>query len=383
MALSKVLHNGWLTKSPPEKKMNPTFKLFRSQWKKRFFVLRQNTLDSKYELTYYKDQQCLTKKGSVNLESCEQVIESLQSDVFPHLLAVKTYKKNKPRTYYLAAQDEAQMKLWIHWLCLVCHLKTETQPRDSMYQPFTHLKIQNEVSELSPLHVSTDNLAEVSSQDENSNQEDSAVDTPNAHSPQVNLLSDGDIMRCLSNFSLLLNESAHSSLSELLEQDLNTVHETPANLPSVHEYSSIDPIYYNSYHEDSNIHQSEAGPHDETPDPTYYNIIFSDAPETSGESQENENPGSCTEPTGKTKSPDYVHSKEPHISTHEPYSDVMEASTTTIEPPPLYTKTKRASILALSDTHVPDLISAISPDLLHTYGYDTPRSSQLAIPEQV
>lgn len=67
------------------------------QWKKRFFVLRKpsGSLPDQYELHYYKDQRCNTKKGSIDLEQCEQIIEALDSDVFPYLLAIKTYYKNK------------------------------------------------------------------------------------------------------------------------------------------------------------------------------------------------------------------------------------------------------------------------------------------------
>jgi hypothetical protein len=102
------------------------------QWKKRYFVLRKpsGSLPDQYELHYYKDQRCSTKKGSIDLEQCEQIIEALDSDAFPYLLAIKTYYKNKVRTYYLAADTEQEMNQWVQWLCHVCGLKPEDQPTD-------------------------------------------------------------------------------------------------------------------------------------------------------------------------------------------------------------------------------------------------------------
>ncbi|CAG5134329.1 unnamed protein product [Candidula unifasciata] len=130
--MTNVVHSGWMTKSPPERKLNSAFKIFRSQWKKRYFVLRKpsGSLPDQYELHYYKDQKCNTKKGSIDLEQCEQIIEALDSDVFPYLLAIKTYYKNKVRTYYLAADTEQEMNTWVQWLCHVCGLKPEDQPTD-------------------------------------------------------------------------------------------------------------------------------------------------------------------------------------------------------------------------------------------------------------
>ncbi|CAL1528005.1 unnamed protein product [Lymnaea stagnalis] len=130
--MTNVVHSGWMTKSPPERRLNSAFKIFRAQWKKRFFVLRKpsGSLPDQYELDYYKDEYCSSKKGSIDLEQCEQIIEALDSELFPNLLAIKTYCKSKVRTYYLAADTEQEMNNWVQWLCHVCGLRPEDQPTD-------------------------------------------------------------------------------------------------------------------------------------------------------------------------------------------------------------------------------------------------------------
>lgn len=130
--MTTVLLKGWMTKSPPEQKLNAPFKIFRSQWKRRYFVLRKpsGSLPDQYELHYYKDERCSTRKGSIDLEQCEQIVAALDSEEFPHLLAIKTIYKHKERTYYLAAESEHEMNTWVQWLCYVCGLKPEDTPTD-------------------------------------------------------------------------------------------------------------------------------------------------------------------------------------------------------------------------------------------------------------
>ncbi|KAK6993809.1 protein daughter of sevenless [Biomphalaria glabrata] len=114
---------GWLTKSPPEKKLGNHIKLFRAKWKRRFFVM--TVKDGRHELAYYKDQSCQNKKGTVNLKDCKSTSRVLQTNGFPNLLAVKTISKNKPRTYYLAADNSYEVDNWLYWLRLVSGIKDE------------------------------------------------------------------------------------------------------------------------------------------------------------------------------------------------------------------------------------------------------------------
>ncbi|XP_069129472.1 GRB2-associated-binding protein 1-like isoform X3 [Argopecten irradians] len=139
--ISNVVYSGWMVKSPPEKKFRLTgpWKIFRaftqdatdtSKWKRRFFVLFKpaSSLPHQYLLNYYTDENCKKLKGCIDLEHCEQVIESLDLDIFPFLLALKTYHKGRERTYFLSTDTEDEMTTWVRNLCSVCGLKPEESP---------------------------------------------------------------------------------------------------------------------------------------------------------------------------------------------------------------------------------------------------------------
>ncbi|XP_033742258.1 GRB2-associated-binding protein 2-like isoform X4 [Pecten maximus] len=130
--ISNVVYSGWMVKSPPEKKFRLTgpWKIFRAKWKRRFFVLFKpaSSLPHQYLLNYYTDENCKKLKGCIDLEHCEQVIESLDLDIFPFLLALKTFHKGRERTYFLSTDTEDEMTTWVRSLCSVCGLKPEESP---------------------------------------------------------------------------------------------------------------------------------------------------------------------------------------------------------------------------------------------------------------
>lgn len=143
IANGNVVYSGWLVKSPPENKfrLSGPWKIFRSfsqdamdtsKWKRRFFILfkPQGSLPHQYVLNYYNNEEGKKLKGYIDLEHCEQIIESLDLDLFPFLLAIKTYHKNRERTYFLAADTEEQMTSWVRNLCSVCGLKPEDNSSD-------------------------------------------------------------------------------------------------------------------------------------------------------------------------------------------------------------------------------------------------------------
>ncbi|XP_061165415.1 GRB2-associated-binding protein 1-like isoform X2 [Saccostrea echinata] len=140
--IANVVYSGWMVKSPPEKKFRLTgaWKIFRARWKKRFFVLfkPEGSLPHQYVLNYYSDENCKRLKGVIDLEHCEQIIESLDLELYPFLLAIKTFHKNKERTYFLATDTEEQMTTWVRNLCSVCGLKPEENPTtDDIPPPVT------------------------------------------------------------------------------------------------------------------------------------------------------------------------------------------------------------------------------------------------------
>ncbi|XP_019881614.1 GRB2-associated-binding protein 1 isoform X2 [Aethina tumida] len=115
----EVVFEGWLTKSPPDKR------IFRARWRKRYFSLTNTgELPGQYVLTYYTDRHCRKLKGTINLDACEQVDLGLafreKNLKLDHVFDIKT----PTRTYYLAAETEEEMKSWVDNICKVCGLKS-------------------------------------------------------------------------------------------------------------------------------------------------------------------------------------------------------------------------------------------------------------------
>lgn len=123
---AEVLHQGWLTKSPPLETRKQLFNqsLITPKWRRRWFVLRQGAMPGQFLLHYYTDPQARKLKGVIDLDQCEQVDTGLtyQSGKvsYQFMFDIKTPK----RVYYLAADSEAEMTAWVDWVCQVCGLRT-------------------------------------------------------------------------------------------------------------------------------------------------------------------------------------------------------------------------------------------------------------------
>ena len=102
------------------------------KWKRRYFVLSKpaQSLPGAYILNYFSDENCKKLKGYIDLDQCLEIIESLDSDQFQFLLAIKTTHKGKERTYFLATETEEQMTTWVRNLCTVCGMKPEESGRE-------------------------------------------------------------------------------------------------------------------------------------------------------------------------------------------------------------------------------------------------------------
>uniref|UniRef100_A0A1B6D503 PH domain-containing protein n=1 Tax=Clastoptera arizonana TaxID=38151 RepID=A0A1B6D503_9HEMI len=123
----EMAHEGWLTKSPPTKR------IWRARWRKRWFVLRHSgELPGQYFLCYYTDRNCRKLKGQIDLDQCEQVDAGLRFEnrkqKYQFMFDVKTPK----RIYYLAAESEEEMNKWVDCICQVCGLKAYSQ-EDTTY----------------------------------------------------------------------------------------------------------------------------------------------------------------------------------------------------------------------------------------------------------
>ncbi|XP_023210626.1 GRB2-associated-binding protein 1-like [Centruroides sculpturatus] len=123
----EIVHDGWLVKSPPEKR------ILKAKWRQRWFVLRHSgQLPGQFVLEYYTDDSRKKLKGKIDLDQCEQVdaglsFESRKSN-YQYMFDIRTPK----RVYYLVAETESSMNKWVDCICSVCGLKIHL---DDDYMP--------------------------------------------------------------------------------------------------------------------------------------------------------------------------------------------------------------------------------------------------------
>ncbi|KAM9424056.1 GRB2-associated-binding protein 1-like [Pholidichthys leucotaenia] len=110
-----VVCEGWLRKSPPEKKLR------RYAWKRRWFVLRSGRLSGEPDvLQYYKNPQSRRPINTINLNLCDQVDAGL-SFIKKELESSFVFDlRTEERTWYLVAESEEDMNRWVTSICLLC-----------------------------------------------------------------------------------------------------------------------------------------------------------------------------------------------------------------------------------------------------------------------
>lgn len=121
----EVVCDGWLRKSPPEKKLR------RCAWKRRWFVLRSGRLSGEPDvLQYFKNQQSRRPIRTINLHLCEQVDAGLS-------FTKKELENNfvfdlrtEERTWYLVADSEEDMNRWVTSICLLCGFNPTDEATD-------------------------------------------------------------------------------------------------------------------------------------------------------------------------------------------------------------------------------------------------------------
>ncbi|XP_017096368.2 protein daughter of sevenless [Drosophila bipectinata] len=122
--MDRTFYEGWLIKSPPTKR------IWRARWRRRWFTLKQGEIPEQFCLEYYTDHHCRKLKGVIDLDQCEQVDCGLRLEnrkqKFQYMFDIKTPK----RTYYLAAETEADMRDWVNCICQVCHLHDTKQSNE-------------------------------------------------------------------------------------------------------------------------------------------------------------------------------------------------------------------------------------------------------------
>lgn len=124
---------GWLIKSPPEKRAQGRWKLFRAKWRRRYFVLyAPPSVDiipgtCAAILDYYGGKALRHKNGTIDLTHCEEVLSQLDASFYRNVFGLRTKHKGRDRTYYLVAESESVMNEWVNSLCFVLGMKENVQ----------------------------------------------------------------------------------------------------------------------------------------------------------------------------------------------------------------------------------------------------------------
>jgi len=98
---------------------------FIQKWRRRYFVLyappfrHQHNHDSASTvlLEYYNGPSRRRKRGTVDLEHCEEVISELESATYRHVFALRTRSGHDEKTYLIAAKTEYNMNQWVDAIC--------------------------------------------------------------------------------------------------------------------------------------------------------------------------------------------------------------------------------------------------------------------------
>lgn len=103
-------------------------------------------------LEYYTSKKLHNKCGTINLADCDEVLSSLDSELFKNVFGLHTKHKNQFRTYYLAAETETEMNKWVNRLCQVLGLtendeKPISPPFNQNHRPsVVAMKINHEMN---------------------------------------------------------------------------------------------------------------------------------------------------------------------------------------------------------------------------------------------
>ncbi|XP_053176597.1 GRB2-associated-binding protein 2-like isoform X1 [Scomber japonicus] len=111
----EIIFQGWLRKSPPEKKLR------RYAWKKRWFILRSGRMSGDPDvLEYYKNDHSKKPIRVIDLHCCEQVDAGLTFKRKEFQDSFVFDIKTSDRTFYLVAETEEEMNKWVRSICQLC-----------------------------------------------------------------------------------------------------------------------------------------------------------------------------------------------------------------------------------------------------------------------
>ncbi|KAJ8280673.1 hypothetical protein GJAV_G00057590 [Gymnothorax javanicus] len=121
----EIICQGWLRKSPPEKKLR------RYAWKKRWFILRSGRMSGDPDvLEYYKSDHSKKPLRVIDLHCCEQVDAGLTFKRKEFQESFVFDIKTSDRTFYLVAETEEEMNKWVRCICQLCGFNQSEENHD-------------------------------------------------------------------------------------------------------------------------------------------------------------------------------------------------------------------------------------------------------------
>eukprot|EP00064_Thunnus_orientalis_P008524 superscaffoldBa00001019_g8547 len=147
MSGGEIIFQGWLRKSPPEKKLRryiiaPVKQVnedcaecialhhhlacrmelsIAEAWKKRWFILRSGRMSGDPDvLEYYKNDHSKKPIRVIDLHCCEQVDAGLTFKRKEFQDSFVFDIKTSDRTFYLVAETEEEMNKWVRSICQLC-----------------------------------------------------------------------------------------------------------------------------------------------------------------------------------------------------------------------------------------------------------------------
>ncbi|XP_076138384.1 GRB2-associated-binding protein 2 isoform X1 [Alosa pseudoharengus] len=125
MSGGEIICQGWLRKSPPEKKLR------RYAWKKRWFILRSGRMSGDPDvLEYYKSESAKKPIRVIDLHFCEQVDAGLTFKRKDFQDSFVFDIKTSERTFYLVAETEEEMSRWVRSICQLCGFNQSDENHD-------------------------------------------------------------------------------------------------------------------------------------------------------------------------------------------------------------------------------------------------------------
>lgn len=126
MSGGEIIYQGWLRKSPPEKKLR------RYAWKKRWFILRSGRMSGDPDvLEYYKNDHSKKPIRVIDLHCCEQVDAGLTFKRKEFQDSFVFDIKTSHRTFYLVAETEDDMNKWVRSICQICGFNQSEENNDA------------------------------------------------------------------------------------------------------------------------------------------------------------------------------------------------------------------------------------------------------------